>query len=93
MSRKFHSFSDREKDTFNDLLRDYKLSPEQLAVIAAILFDALFVKSVLVDREQTIVVLLEGSLKRDSNNMEKLLNELRNYNVGEIMEFLSKKKK
>ena len=89
MSNKFNYFNEHQQKTLNDLLNNYKLSPEQLAVIAALLFDALFVKSVLVDREQTIVILLEGSLKKESDNMKKLLNQLRNFNVGEIMEILN----
>lgn len=89
----FKSFSENERDTLNTLLDHYKLSPQQIAVIAAILFDALYVKSILVDREQTIVILLEGSLKKQSKNMEKLLNELRKCSIEDLMEILSTKKR
>ncbi|MFN7249706.1 MAG: hypothetical protein ACK4M9_02850 [Anaerobacillus sp.] len=90
---KFNSFSENEWNNLNSILDHYKLSPQQIAVIAAILFDALYVKSILVDREQTIVILLEGSLKQQSKNMEKLLNELRKCSIEDLMDILSSRKK
>ncbi len=85
-----HSFSKGEKDNFRKLINHYKLTPQQIAVVAAILFDALYVQSVLVDKDQTVVVLLEGSLKRKSNaGMQKLLNEVKGLSIAELMELLT----
>ncbi|WP_096201374.1 hypothetical protein [Bacillus sp. FJAT-45350] len=78
-------FSGNEKDNLNKLLENYKLSPQQIAVVAAILFNALYVQSVLVDKDQTVVVLLEGSLKKENEGMEKLLNEVRGLSLGELL--------
>lgn len=84
------SFSKGEKDNFRKLIDNYKITPQQIAVVAAILFDALYVQSVLVDKDQTIVVLLEGSLKKKSNaGMQKLLNEVKGLSVAELLELLT----
>ncbi|OIJ17049.1 hypothetical protein BKP37_00475 [Anaerobacillus alkalilacustris] len=92
-TRGFDSFSKGEKENFKKLIDSYKLSPQQIAVVAAVLFNALYVQSILVDKDQTVVILLEGSLKRKNNpGMEKLLNEVKGLSIGELMELLQSKK-
>ena len=81
-----------KNSSLNDLLKNYNLSPQQIAIIAAILFDALYVKSILIDREQTVIVLLEGSLKTRNEQTEKLLNEIKDINIRDLMDFLSSRK-
>ncbi|OIJ21510.1 hypothetical protein BKP45_01710 [Anaerobacillus alkalidiazotrophicus] len=86
------SFSKGEKENFKKLIDSYKLSPQQIAVVAAVLFNALYVQSVLVDRNQTVVIILEGSLRKNNNpGMEKLLNEVKGLSIGELMELLQSK--
>jgi hypothetical protein len=64
-----------------------KLSPQQIAVILALLSNSLFVQSLLVDKDQTVQIVLEGSLKRKSR-MDMLLDELSKMSMGELMDSL-----
>jgi hypothetical protein len=64
-----------------------KLSPQQIAVITALLTNALIVDSVLVDRNQEIEVVLVGSLRR-KNKADKLLEELGGLPFAEVLESL-----
>jgi hypothetical protein len=61
------------------------LSPLQITVIAALLANALTVESILVDKDQRIEIVLEGSVKKKTR-LDKLLNELNNYSLGDILD-------
>ncbi|NEU29668.1 hypothetical protein GN156_02620 [bacterium LRH843] len=67
-----------------------QLSPDNLAVIAALLTNALVVQSVLINRDQTIEVLLSGSLKQKSE-IDKLVEQVKNVPVGEFLNSLLNK--
>ena len=66
------------------------LAPSQLIVIAGLLGGALEVLSVLVDKDQTIQVVLQGSLKRETE-LEKMVGQLGSMPFEDVMKaFLSK---
>lgn len=67
-----------------------KLTPQQLAVITALLTNALSVDSVLVDKDQTIEIVLSGSLRR-KNKTDKLVEELSGITVGELLDAISRR--
>lgn len=54
----------------------YSLSPSKALVIVALLSGVLDVYSILVDREQTVQILLEGSLKQKDSGDQELANML-----------------
>lgn len=64
-----------------------RLTPNQVAVIAALLTNALHVQSILIDKDQTIQVLLEGSLRQKSE-LDKLVDQVRDVPVGEFISSL-----
>lgn len=66
-----------------------ELSPQQLAVIVALLTNSLEVNSVLIDREQTIQVVLEGSLRRQTR-VDELLEELSGMNLGDVIQSIQR---
>lgn len=72
-----------DKDDFDNFLKKYKLSPQQIAVITAILFNVLEVDAVLVDKDQLVEITLVGSLKRKSN-LDRLLDEMGDMPVKDI---------
>lgn len=61
------------------------LTPPQIAVIVGILTNALKVESVLIDKDQTIQVLLEGSIRRKSK-ADIIADQLDNISVGDLIE-------
>ncbi|MEI7028095.1 hypothetical protein [Paenibacillus sp. y28] len=61
-----------------------RLSAQDVAVIAAILSDSLKVQSVLIDNDQTIQVVLQGSLKRKTAT-DKLVEQISDLSVGEVL--------
>lgn len=65
-----------------------RLSPAQLAVIAALLSDALVVDSVLVDRNQDLQVVLTGTLRRKTK-ADKLLEQLGGLSLSDVLDSLS----
>lgn len=65
-----------------------KLSPQQLAVITALLSNALKVDSVLVDRNKDLQVVLTGTLRRKTKT-DKLLEELEDINIGDLLDAIS----
>lgn len=82
--------NESNRDALNKIFKDYNLSPQQIAVITALLMNTLQVQSVLVDKEQTVEVLLVGSLRRKSR-MDKLLDEISGMPVGDLWESLRKR--
>jgi hypothetical protein len=65
-----------------------KLSPQQLAVITALLSNALKVDSVLVDRNKDLQIVLTGTLRRKTKT-DKLLEELEEINIGDLLDAIS----
>lgn len=58
-----------EKD-LNGFLKGLQLSPEQIAIVTAILINALEVQSILLDRDQTLQILLIGDLGKKTESDE-----------------------
>jgi hypothetical protein len=63
----------------------YKLTPQQIAVIAGLLANALDVESVLVDRNQQIQILLSGSLRRKTE-ADRVAEQLSGMSVGDLID-------
>ncbi|MFD1174730.1 hypothetical protein ACFQ3W_00200 [Paenibacillus puldeungensis] len=61
------------------------LTPQQLAVITGLLSQALSVDSVLIDKNKNIQIVLGGSLRKKTK-ADKLLNELSDVTLGEILD-------
>ncbi|PYZ98455.1 hypothetical protein CR205_07645 [Alteribacter lacisalsi] len=66
------------------------LSPQQLAVILAMLTNVLRVKAVLITVDQTVEVVLQGNLKKQKKEIQNMLNELSEEKVDEWMRMLQK---
>ena len=64
------------------------LSPQQIAVIAGLLTNALSVDSVLVDKDQRLQIVLGGSLRRKTP-LDRLIQELQGNSLKEIIEALN----
>ncbi|MGG3282773.1 hypothetical protein [Paenibacillus solani] len=62
-----------------------KLSPAQIAVVVGILTNALKVNSVLVDKDQRVEILLEGSLRKKTK-ADKLAEDLDDISVSDLIE-------
>lgn len=60
------------------------INPSQILIISAILAGVLEVTSVLVDRNQTIEIVLSGSLKRKTE-LEKLLDQIGSKTFDEVV--------
>lgn len=65
----------------------YKLSPQQIAVIAGLLTNALTVESVLIDKDQRIEIILEGSLRRRTQ-LDRMIEEMSHMSVGDLIDAL-----
>jgi len=65
------------------------ISPQSLAVIAALITKALTVDSVLIARDQHIEVLLVGSFKKGKGTSNSMNNDI---TVGELIELLQSAK-
>lgn len=66
-----------------------QLSPNTLAVVTALLTNALRVQSVLIDKDKTIQVLLEGSLQvPNKSELDVLIDHIRDVPVGEFLNSL-----
>ena len=62
-----------------------KLTPQQLAVVVGLLTNALSVESVLVDKDQTIQIVLEGSIRKKTK-ADRVAAALDDVTVGELVE-------
>jgi hypothetical protein len=67
-----------------------KLSAKQVAVIAALLTNALEVKSILIDTDQTVQIVLEGSFRKKTR-MDEILNELSDMTMGDFWDAIQRK--
>ncbi|WP_078551246.1 hypothetical protein [Bacillus alkalicellulosilyticus] len=65
--------------------RGMNLSPEQIAIIAAILTNSLRVQSILLDKDKTVQILLQGNV---AGGMDELMREIRHMPVGDILDSL-----
>ncbi|WP_096434834.1 hypothetical protein [Alteribacter populi] len=66
------------------------LSPQQLAVILAMLTNVLRVKAVLVTVDQQVEVVLQGNLAKQKKEIQDMLNQLSEDKVEEWMRMLQK---
>ncbi|WP_062048048.1 hypothetical protein [Bacillus sp. JCM 19034] len=65
------------------------ISPNTLAVVTALLTDALRVQSILIDKDKTIQVLLEGSLQvNKKSDLDVLIDQVRDVPVGDFIKSL-----
>lgn len=69
----------------NSSSKPLKLSPQQIAVVAALLTNSLIVQSILIDKDQTVEIVLQGTLRRKTR-MDDLLEELQDMSVGDILD-------
>lgn len=67
-----------------------KLSPQQVAVVIGLLTDALDVLSVLVDRDQNIQIVLQGSLRKKTK-VDQLVDDLGDVSVSDLIEAFIRK--
>ncbi|WP_077324170.1 hypothetical protein [Virgibacillus siamensis] len=70
-------------------LDDLNLSPQKIAIIAALMTDVLQTNSVTVDKEQTVFVELTGSLRRKTR-ADQMVEEMKGMSFGEILEALTR---
>ncbi|MBO2942923.1 hypothetical protein JJQ72_02885 [Paenibacillus sp. F411] len=63
------------------------LTPQQIAVIAGLLTNALTVDSLLIDKEQRLQIVLGGSLRRKTR-LDQLINELQDASLDELLDSL-----
>lgn len=62
-----------------------KLSPQQIAVIAGLLVNALTVDSVLIDKNKRLQIVLGGTLRRKTR-LDRLLQEIGGMNVADVID-------
>jgi hypothetical protein len=67
-----------------------KLSAKQVAVIAALLTNALEVKSILIDTDQIVQIVLEGSFRKKTR-MDEIINELSQMSMGDLLEAIQRR--
>lgn len=65
------------------------LTPQQLAVVAALLTNAVTVRSILIDTNQTVQIVLEGTLHKKTKT-DKLLSELNEISLGDLIRAISR---
>jgi hypothetical protein len=61
-----------------------KLSPQQLAVVVGLLTDSLDVISLLIDKDQRIQIVLEGSIRKKTK-ADRVAQELNDISVSELI--------
>lgn len=64
--------------------KNIRLTPAQISVIFGLLTDALSVDSVLIDKEQTVEIVLSGSLKRKTE-LDNVLDIIGNMPFDEVL--------
>lgn len=82
--------SNQKTESLNALCKSYNLSPQKIAVITALLMNSLQVESVLFSKDQTVEVLLQGSLKR-TTKMDKLLDDISGLPVADLWDALKRR--
>jgi len=64
-----------------------KLTPQQLAVIAGLLTNALEVQSIMLDKDQTIEIVLVGSIRKKTK-ADQIAEELADISVADLISAL-----
>ena len=67
-----------------------KLSPQQLAVVVGLLTNSLEVNSVLIDRDQRIQIVLQGSLKKKTK-ADRVIEQLSDISVSDLIDAFLRK--
>ncbi|WEG15958.1 hypothetical protein PQ478_15760 [Alkalihalophilus pseudofirmus] len=68
------------------------LTPQQIAVIAALATNALTVRAVLVDNEQNVEIVLQGNLRKQTQ-LEKIIDKVSEMPFGDVIDaFMNRKK-
>ncbi|MNH82531.1 hypothetical protein D3C87_817480 [compost metagenome] len=67
-----------------------RLSPQQIAVVVGLLTNVLEVNSVLLDKDQRVEILLVGSIRRKTK-VDRIVDELGNVSVGDLLDALIRK--
>lgn len=62
-----------------------KLTPQQIAVVVGLLANVLEVNSVLIDKNQTIQIVLEGSIRKKTK-ADRIAEQLNEVSVGDLIE-------
>lgn len=62
-----------------------KLSPQQLAVVVGLLTNSLDVTSLLIDKNQRIEIVLEGSIRKKTK-ADRVAEELNDISVSELID-------
>lgn len=62
-----------------------KLTPQQIAVVAGLLTNALSVESILINKDQTFEIVLTGSFRRKTK-ADLVAEELDEVSVGELID-------
>lgn len=65
----------KHKNNPNKECKRLELTPSQLLVISGILANVLEVESILLDKDQTVQILLTGTLKRETQ-LEKIMDQI-----------------
>ncbi|MBM7631497.1 hypothetical protein [Geomicrobium sediminis] len=60
-----------------------QLTPEQIAVIAGLLTNVLSVRAILVDRNQTVEIIIQGDLSKKKDK-DKMFKEVANMRFGDV---------
>jgi len=74
-------------DSNNKNTCKYPLTPSQILVIIGLIGGVLNIESVLVDRDQTVSIVLQGSLKKRTE-MDKILDKMGSMPFEEVMKAL-----
>jgi len=77
MNSKGHGAGGNKKKT--------KLSPQQLAVVVGLLTNSLDVISLLIDKNQRIQIVLEGSIRKKTK-ADRVAEELNDISVSELID-------
>lgn len=84
LSSKQDTNSDGKKADSNKTFSKVAITPSQALVIAGILGGVLEVDSVLVDKDQTVQIILEGSLKRKTE-LEEMMDKIGEMPFDEVL--------
>ncbi|EZH67026.1 MULTISPECIES: hypothetical protein [unclassified Geomicrobium] len=60
-----------------------QLTPEQIAVIAGLLTNVLSVRAILVDRNQTVEIIIQGDLSKKKDK-DKMFKEVADMRFGDV---------
>lgn len=87
--RKSNGKPDQHQANLLKQLFGQDLTPEQIAVIAALLTNTLSVDSVLLDKDQNVQIVLGGTL-RQKTKMDQLLGEMKSLSIGDLLDSIKR---